>query len=189
MASFKSGDRVRVVTRDVTPEDPKSGLYFAYLGGLTGSVDRVYDDGSVCVDVDIEALGEEVRERHLAMQEAERTKWLAGLSDEVRNRLTAEQKQLKMSYRILVSHRDLEPHKGPKPSGAKPETKTESRPRADQSADAPNPPQEARASLQQGAAAPKVPKPPPEEKPPRRLSEADLSAAEEAFLRSRTQGK
>ena len=71
MAAFKAGDRVRIVTRDVTPEDVKSQLYFAYFGGLTGTVDRTYDD-TVCVDVDLQSLTDEMRDRHVSMQEAER---------------------------------------------------------------------------------------------------------------------
>jgi hypothetical protein len=119
MASFKNGDRVRVITRDIKPEDEKNGLYYSYFGGLTGSVDCVYDDGSVCVDVDLDSLSEAARDRHLAMQEAEKTKWLEGLSGEARGRLTAEQKQLKLSYKILTSVNDIEHFKGDKPTGGK----------------------------------------------------------------------
>lgn len=119
MASFKNGDKVRVITRDIKPEDEKNGLYYSYFGGLTGSVDCIYDDGSVCVDVDLDSLSEAARERHLKMQEAEKTKWLEGLSGEARGRLTAEQKQLKLSYKILTSVNDIEPFKGDKPTGGK----------------------------------------------------------------------
>ena len=179
--AVKAGDLIRVVTRELTPEDAKSGLYYAYFGGLTGTVDRVYPDGSVCVDVDLDSLTEETRTRHAAMQEAERKRWLDGLSDEVRNRLTAEQKQLEMSYRILVSKQDVEVTKDGKPA---PERRpVEAKPAAApaqggrkgaESAPAPQP--------RQAQARPKAPK---EEGAPRRLSKADLEAAEEAFLRSR----
>ena len=91
MASFKAGDRVRLAARQVTAEDEKSGLYYSYFAELTGAVDMVYGDGSVCVSVDLESLSEQARDRHLAMQEAERKKWLEGLSGEARNRLTPEQ--------------------------------------------------------------------------------------------------
>jgi len=177
--SVKAGDAVRIVSRDVTPEDAKSGLYYSYFGGLTGKVDRVYPDGSVCVDVDLDSLTEETRGRHVAVQEAERKRWLEGLSDEVRNRLSADQKQLKMSYRILLSAKDLEVTKGGKPS---PE-------RA---------PVEEKAAAAQGTGGGKgaqrapesrpEPKTPGEPEAPHRLSEADLQAAEEAFLRSRKPG-
>jgi hypothetical protein len=94
MAATKAGDRVMIVTREVTSDDQKTGLYFSYFGGLTGTIDRAYDDGSVCVDIDLDSMTDDMRERHLAMQEAERQRWISNLSDEVRNRLSAEQKQL-----------------------------------------------------------------------------------------------
>ncbi|MCX6344237.1 MAG: hypothetical protein NT018_04090 [Armatimonadetes bacterium] len=112
MAELKTGNGVMIKTREVTPEDIKSGLYFLYFGGLVGKVDRIYDDGSVCIEVDIDSLSKEARSRHLAMQEAERRRWLENLSGEARNRLTPEQRQLRISYKLLVSKKDLEPHKG-----------------------------------------------------------------------------
>lgn len=112
--AFKFGDRVAVKTRTATEEDEKSGLYFNYFGGLVGSVDKVYDDGTMCLDIELDSLTDEMRKRHLAMQDTERRRWLKGLSGEVRNRLSAEQRQLAMSYRILVNGSDLEKFSGPK---------------------------------------------------------------------------
>lgn len=173
MATFKPGDGVIIKTREVTPEDTKSGLYYRYFGGLTGTVDKVYDDGTVCVNIDIDSLSSDARDRHLAMQESERKRWLDGLSGEARNRLTEEQRRLKISYKILVSMNDLESFKGGKPKGessAKAEA-AESSPESDRKgpARAPDP----------GQAAPAV-----NEEPVKRLSEADLAAKEEEFLRS-----
>jgi len=119
MATLSAGDRVEIRSREITADDEKNGLYYSYFGGLTGTVDAVYPDGSVCIDVDLEALSQAARERHLAMQEAERKKWLDSLSGEARNRLTAEQKQLKLSYKILVGKNDVIPTKGGKPKGGK----------------------------------------------------------------------
>lgn len=192
MAPIKAGDRVKIVTRDVTSEDPKTGLYYSYFGGLTGTVDRIYEDGSVCVDIDLEALTADMRERHQAMQETERQRWLANLSDEARNRLTAEQKKLKMSYKILTSKKDLEPDKGGKPRAA-----DDSKPAAQQGGSgekkgsAPPSPSSsiaAAAPTPEPAAKTEKPEPSDDEESPKRLSEADLAAAEEAFLRSRQQG-
>lgn len=180
----KAGDSVRVVDRETTADDAKSGLYYSYFGGLEGSIDRVYDDGTVCVDIDLASLTEEMRKRHLAVQEGERKRWLDGLSDEVRNRLTAEQKQLKMNYRILVSAKDVEVTKGGKPSGTR--AKSEAQPAGTEPAErkgAPRAPTPAASSSSQPAEPPDI-----EESSPRRLSEADLEAAEEAFLRSRQSG-
>lgn len=173
MADFKPGDGVTISTREVTPEDSKSGLYFEYFGGLVGKVDRVYDDGSVCIDVDIDSLSDDARKRHEAMENAERKRWLDGLSGEARNRLTDEQKQLKISYKILVSNKDLKPYNGgDKPKG-KPALK------ASDSESAP-------AQSNSGPAT--EPDPTPLEsdlaETPHRLTEAELEAREEEFFKS-----
>ncbi len=185
MAAIKAGDRVKIVSREVTDEDEKAGLYYSYFGGLTGTVDRVYEDKSVCVDIDIDSLEDEMRKRHLEMQEAERKRWLANLSGVMRSRLTAEQRQLSMSYKLLVSKNDLEPHKGPKPK-RKPvieSADSEDIPAAEEKgpARAPDPTADARTA-------------PPESEDLQeeteeladatRLSESDLAAKEEEYLRS-----
>jgi len=155
MASFKAGDRVQLASREVNAEDEKNGLYYSYFGELTGAVDTVYDDGSVCIDVDLESLSQEARGRHLAMQEAERKRWLEALSGEARNRLTPEQKQLKLSYKILASKNDLEPFKGGKPGSTKRSADTEQAGKEDASSAA-----------------------------TKRPSEDDLAKAEEDYLKS-----
>lgn len=169
MANFKTGDGVTIKTREITPDDSKTGMYYQYFGGLVGTVDRVYDDGSICVDIDIESLSDDARKRHLAMQEAERKRWLESLSGEARNRLTEEQRRLKISYKLLVSNNDLEPRKGGSPKGGA-TGKGGSSEKADKSsegpADSPDPAKE------------------PGEEPVKRLTEADLAAREEEFLRS-----
>lgn len=172
--ALKAGDKVKITAREVTADDEKSGLYYSYFGGLTGAVDTVYDDGSVCIDVDLDSLSSQARDRHLEMQEAERKKWLEGLSGEARNRLTAEQKQLKLSYKVLVSKKDIEPHKGGKPEGTKKNVNT-----ADSSEDtAP--------SARKGPA--RAPDPgqsrEAEEPAPHRPSEDELAKAEEEYLKS-----
>ncbi|MEN6356290.1 MAG: hypothetical protein ABFD83_04310 [Armatimonadota bacterium] len=169
MAELKVGDTVQVITREVTNDDYKSSLYFAYFGGLVGSVDRIYDDGSVCVEIDIDSLTEDARKRHLDTQEAERKRWLDSLSGEARNRLTEDQKKLKISYKILVSKKDLEPTKSPKKKTNR--TSEESGSNKDSAADHKGP---ARAPDPAEA----------KDQPVKRLSEADLAAKEEEFLRA-----
>jgi len=172
MASLSAGDRVQIQLREITADDEKNGLYYSYFGGLTGTVDTIYDDGSVCVNVDLESLSRDARERHLAMQEAERKKWLEGLSGEARNRLTPEQKQLKLSYKILVSKNDVVSTKGGKPTG----TKSQSKPAAPAADSAPAAPK--------GPARAPEPEAADEASTPKRVSEDDLAKAEEEYLRS-----
>lgn len=167
MAELKVGDAVQIKTREVTNDDIKSSLYFSYFGGLQGAIDRIYDDGSVCVDVDLDSLTQDARDRHLETQEAERKRWLEGLSGEARNRLSDDQKKLAISYKLLVSKKDLEPIKGGKPKSAKSQKASD-----DSSSAASSGP----------ARAPDPDKSEPES--PKRLSEADLAANEEEFLRS-----
>ncbi len=174
MAALKAGDKVQVTTRPVTSEDAKSGLYFAYFGGLIGTVDRVYDDGSVCVEIDLDSLGKEMRDRHLAMQAAEKKRWLDGLSDEARRRLSAEQQQLKISYKILMSGKDLVGYKGDKPQGG-----ASGKAKASQAG-----------SETGGKGSEKAPKPlEVDDLGDKRPTAADLAAAEEAFLKSREMPK
>ena len=104
---FKEGDYVKVVTRDVTHSDIKSGLFYSYFCGLTGTVERVYDE-EVCVKVDPATLPEDILKRHLEIQESIKRKWLEGLSNEARNKLTPEEKQFQLAYTILVHSKDLE---------------------------------------------------------------------------------
>lgn len=187
MTELKAGNKVQMTSREVTPEDEKSGLYYSYFGGLTGVVDTVYNDGTVCVDVDLESLSPAARDRHLAMQESERKKWLEGLSGEARNRLTPEQKQLKLSYKILASKKDVEPLKGGKPSGGKQAEKAteasadEASPSAHKGpARAPEPEQ---GSQQSAGVADSLPA--DDDQPAqRRVSADDLTKAEEEYLRS-----
>lgn len=173
MAAIKAGDRVQIVERTPTAEDAKSGLYYIYFGGLVGTVDRIYDDDSVCVEIDLESLNEDARKRHMDIQEAERQRWLDNLSGEMRSRLTPEQKQLKMSYKILVHKKDLEPAKGgsPKKSSDKSGESSEAGASGGEGPD--------------GAPAASIEEAPTSQ----RVSEADLSQAEEEFLRQRQQQK
>ncbi|MCE5315473.1 MAG: hypothetical protein ABFD49_10700 [Armatimonadota bacterium] len=171
MPEFKAGNAVRIVTREVTGDDVKNSLYFAYFGGLIGTVDRMYDDGAVCVDIDIDSLTQEAKKRHLDTQEAERKRWLEGLSGEARNRLTEDQKKLKISYKVLVGKKDLEPYKGGKPKAAVAEDESASN---DDSPAAHESPVRARDPVGKTS----------EESQPKRLSEADLAAKEEEFLKS-----
>ena len=181
--ALKPGDGVQIASRPVTSDDEKNGLYFSYFGGLTGAVDRSYDDGSVCVDIDLESLTDDMRKRHSEMQETERKRWLEGLSGEVRSRLTPEQRQLTMAYKLLVHKKDLEPIKGDKPKSAAPkgqDSESDSASGKKGPARAPDPEITAQATDTE----PTPPKPEKKEPQPERLSAADLAAKEEEYLKS-----
>jgi hypothetical protein len=118
MSTIKEGDRVRIVTREQTEEDAKANLYFTYYGGLTGTVLKVYNKQEVSVEVEQDSLTREVRKRHEDVRDQMKTKWLDGLSEEGRNRLTEREKDFNLRYVVLVAMTDLEK------AGAKPAAQT-----------------------------------------------------------------
>jgi hypothetical protein len=108
MANLKTGDRVRIADRATTPQDSKTGLFFNHYRGLPGSVQKVYKDQQVAVEVELDALPEEVWKRHMATRDQMRQRWMDGLADDVRRKLTPEQKQFQLRYVVLVSAADVE---------------------------------------------------------------------------------
>ena len=114
MSNVKEGDRVRVVTREQTEDDAKTNTYFPFYGGLTGSVSKVYSPTEVSIEVEPESLTREVRKRHEEVRDQMKTKWLDGLSEEGRAKLTEREKDFLLRYVILVKMDDLEK------AGAKP---------------------------------------------------------------------
>ena len=103
---FKEGDYVKIVARELTAADAKSGLYYQHFSGLQGTVDRIYGE-EICINVDPNTLPEGIRKRHTDIQESMRRKWLNGLSGEARHRLTPVERQFNLAYTILVQSTDL----------------------------------------------------------------------------------
>ncbi|MBV9850124.1 MAG: hypothetical protein JO250_10665 [Armatimonadetes bacterium] len=101
------GDPVCVADRDAASADAKSGLFYPHYRGLTGTLTKIYPDGTAAVTVDPDSLPDEIRVRHRAGSAAQRQRWLDGLSDEARNRLSAAEKQFSLRYTILVAAADL----------------------------------------------------------------------------------
>src|SRR5690349_2960153 len=119
MATFKEGDRVRVVSREQTEEDNKSGIYYNHYAGLTGTVQKVYSKTEVTLDIELESLSREVRKRHDEVRDQMKTKWLDSLSEEGRGKLTEREKDFILRYVILVKMDDLE-KAGARPAPPKP---------------------------------------------------------------------
>lgn len=106
-AQLKEGDAVQVVDREATPADEKNSIFFNHFRSLTGTLEKVYPDKRATVVVDIDSLPEGIRDRHQELTQAAKQKWLDGLSNEARNRLTAEEQKFQMRYTIMVSLNDL----------------------------------------------------------------------------------
>jgi hypothetical protein len=184
---FKEGEWVKVLEREPSPADLKNGTFYAYFCGLIGTVDRVYDD-EICIRVDISSLPDDIRKRHLDIQDSMKKKWINGLSGEMRNRLSAEDKQFDLSYTILVQESDLEktkPGEPVPPSTKTVKTKKAIEPAAQSEVSESDSSSEPEAPTASGAVEP-TPKPTPEKpkkkEPP--IPEG-LTAAELAFLEER----
>jgi len=162
---FKEGDRVQVVDREATAADVKSSMFYNHYRGLVGTVQKVYEttkDLSVTVDED--SLPEAISTRHQDVRQAMKSKWLDGLSEEARNRLTEQEKDFVLRYTILVDPKDLLPSDKPL---------------------AQNGPKQA---IESGESAPAIAAhkvDTMDAEPPRRKTAAEIEAAEEEYLRSR----
>lgn len=108
MAELKAGDRVKIVDREMNLNDIKSGMFYDYFRNLTGTVLNLFDDKSVCVQIEQDSLPEGVRDRHLDVERSVTKKWLASISQEQREKLKNADKCLTLAYNILVSSADLE---------------------------------------------------------------------------------
>jgi ribosomal protein L21E len=111
--TFREGDRVRIADRPATADDAKSGMFFDYYRGLTGTVQKVYPTQEAAVEIDMGSLTEPVAKRHLDVQEQMKTRWLDGLSEEARNRLSETEKDFRLRYTLLVMLKDLTAHDKP----------------------------------------------------------------------------
>ena len=106
MAGFKEGDAVAVATREQVAADIKSQLYYPHFAGVRGSILKLYGE-EASVLVERETLPTEIRTRHVENERASRQRWLDGLSEEGRNRLSAKEKNFSLNYTILVGLKDL----------------------------------------------------------------------------------
>lgn len=105
--TLRAGDRVRIVDRPATPQDAKSGLYFGHYRGMIGRIQKVYGT-EVAVEVELDALPEDIWKRHMQVRDQMRERWLEGMSPDARRKLTPEQKQFDLRYVVLVGAQDLE---------------------------------------------------------------------------------
>ncbi|MEP6757464.1 MAG: hypothetical protein ABJA67_18330 [Chthonomonadales bacterium] len=108
MATLDTGQRVRIKAREQTEDDVKSQMYFGFYAGLTGTVQKYYSDAEVSVEVEHECLTKEIRKRHEDVRDQMKTKWIDGLSEEGRSKLTEREKDFYLRYVVLVMGSDLE---------------------------------------------------------------------------------
>ena len=111
MTKVRLGDRVRIKERETTEADVTSMSYFPHYAGLVGEVARVYDSGEAAVTIDSSSLDASIIGMHQKVEERVKAKFLAGLSEEGRKRLSPEERELRLNYVVLVKTSDLEPVK------------------------------------------------------------------------------
>ena len=105
---YSPEDRVQVIDREATPDENKKRIFYNHMRGLIGTVRRVYEEHEeVWVDIDLDSLPEDVRQRHQETEDQMRNKWLDGLSDEARRRMGEAEKAFSLRYSILTTPNHL----------------------------------------------------------------------------------
>lgn len=123
-ATLTESDAVRLAERESNAADLKSGLFYPYYSGLTGKIAKIYPDGTAAVTIDAESMPSEIRTRHTKGTDAMRQKWLDGLSDEARNKLSSGEKKFALRYTLLVGVGDLSPMEAALEAPAEPNRKS-----------------------------------------------------------------
>ena len=125
MATWKVGDRVRIVEREQSTKDAQENAYFPHMGGLEGVVSKVYSLEEICVDVDRETLPEQNAGRHAEIEQHLQERWLESISQEARSNLSDIERQFRLHYTLIVKAADLERPTGKrkaKPVDERPQT-------------------------------------------------------------------
>lgn len=107
VVGVKEGDRVRISEREPDADDVKSGKFYSHFRGLTGVVQKVYGAEDIAVEIEPAHLPEAVMQRHQEVQSQMRGRWLDGLSEEARGRLTEQEREFRLRYTILVHGKDV----------------------------------------------------------------------------------
>ncbi len=108
MAKVKELDKVKIVTREVTPEDRKTNQYFDHMAGLTGMAANIYVDDEIAVQVDIDSLSHTARAVHTEAVRRLRAKFVENASEEAKSKLTPEELNFDAHYMVLAQGKDLE---------------------------------------------------------------------------------
>lgn len=108
MPKFKENDRVRIVTRETTPEDRMMNRYFDHMAGLTGTVQNVYGRDQIAVKIDVESAGAVARDVHKVSTQRMREKFASSIGEEQKKELTKEELEFTPHYMLLLREADLE---------------------------------------------------------------------------------
>ena len=105
---FAEGDRVRVVTREATVEDNKSGRYFTHMSGLLGTVQNVYGEAELAVRIDPDTLTKPSMDVLSTATDRMRARFLADTPQDQIKQFTKEELEFDVHYMLLLHEDDLE---------------------------------------------------------------------------------
>ena len=105
---MKEGDRVRIITRQVTADDRKNGRYYDHMAGLTGTIENKYSDNTYAVSVDKSTLSAITAKVHQTAVLRMRQKFTDSLGEEARKMLSPEELNFDAHFMHLVQESDLE---------------------------------------------------------------------------------
>jgi predicted proteasome-type protease len=104
---FIEGDKVQIVTREVTDEDRKLNRYFDHMAGLTGSIQNIYGENEIAVRIDESSLSKASATVHKEATLRMRAKFVKNVSEEQRKELTKEEIDFNTHFMLLVQANDL----------------------------------------------------------------------------------
>ena len=108
MATWKEGDRVRIVTRPVTEDDRKLNRYFEHMAGLIGTVQNIYSTSEIAVKIDEDCMSKVTADVQKESTSRMRAKFLSNVPEEQKKQLTKEELEFNAHYVQLVQTSDLE---------------------------------------------------------------------------------
>ena len=106
--AFQEGDKVRIVSRDVTAEDKKNGTYYSHMAGLTGKIENIFSANEVAVNIDREALKDDAKLVHFEAEKRMWNKFWGDQSEASKAMFEDDEKQFKANYVLLCQEADLE---------------------------------------------------------------------------------
>jgi hypothetical protein len=108
MAKLKEGDRVRVVTRDLTAQDRKVNNFFPHMHGLTGVIANYYSESEIAIEVDLDTLPKVPLGVHTEATKRMRDRFIKETGEEARKSLAKEEVEFTPHYVLLLQASDLE---------------------------------------------------------------------------------
>ncbi len=108
MATWKEGERVRVVIRKVTDDDRKKNRYFDHMAGLVGVVQNVYEGDEIAIKIETDSLSKVTADVHKESTSRMQLRFSKEISEEQKKQLTKEELEFQPHYVVLVAADDLE---------------------------------------------------------------------------------